>query len=583
MELNWNLQEIYNDYNQLDKDIEKLKTIFDKVLLMKGKLNNKESILEYYKLSEESGKLEDKIANFLYMQKSLDGSNVLTLSKMEELDNMFQEYGKKFTFIMDEIKKLPNSTIIEWSKLEEFKDYDLMLQDIIKDKKHTLSQDKEKLMIDAGSYASFSDIFDCLDNVELKFGKTKDENGNIVEITRANYGVLASSNNKNVRKSAANKMLSAYKRVNQTLACNYISHLKYENFTSKTYKYKSTLDRSLMDSDLPMGLPINVVKNVTAFLPNLHKYYSWRKKFMKLDKFESCDLSCDLFDKTIVKTFSLDECICLLKEAFKPLGDDYVSMLDTAIKQNWIDSRYLKNKESGAYSLNVYGVHPFMLLTYDKTYNSVSTFAHEFGHSMHSYYSEKNQPYTKHDYKIFVAEVASTVNEILLANYMINNAKTGQEKITYICELMGSFVGTVFTQTEYTEFELFVHEKIDKNQPLTYKMLNDYYYELQKKYCGKEVKVLENSKYHWSRIPHFYRDFYVFKYATSFISACAIAEKLLTDKNYYKTYRKFLSAGSSKKPCEILKDAGVDILDKKTYASAFKLFDNYVSQLEELA
>ena len=334
--------------------------------------------------------------------------------------------------------------------------------------------------------------------------------------------------------------------------------------------------------DLPRNLPRIVVKNINKYLPNLHRYYSWRKKFMKLDKFESCDLFCNLFKKSITKEFSFEECKNILKEALLPLGHDYIDMIDNAIKNKWIDSRYLPNKQSGAYQLACYGVHPYILLTYDNTFNSVSTFAHEFGHSMHSYYSEKGQPYSKCDYEIFVAEVASTVNEILLSYYMINNAETKEEKINYLAEFLGKFIATVFTQTEYTEFELFVHDKIDKSEPLTYNMLNDYYYGLQKKYCGKDVKVIEDSKYHWSRIPHFYSDFYVFQYATSFLASCAIAEKLLTNKEYNKTYRKFLSAGSSKKPCEILKDAGVDILDIKTYENAFKLFDKYVKELEDL-
>ena len=421
-----------------------------------------------------------------------------------------------------------------------------------------------------------------MDNLEIKLGRTINEDGKQEKLTRANYRVFVSSNNKKVRQSARLKMLRAYKAVNQTIACNYISHLKYNDFVAKTYKYKSTLAMCMEHGDLPQNLPREVVDNVTKFLPLVYRYYSWRKNFMKLDKFEDCDLASNLFDRSINKEYPLGKALKIIKQALAPLGKDYVSMLDVAVTEDWIDTRYLPNKDSGAYSSNVYGVHPFILMTYDKTQNSVSTLAHEFGHSMHSYFSEKNQPYSKHDYEIFVAEVASTVNEILLSNWFVENAESKEEKIEFIADFLNTFIATVFRQTQYTEFELFVHDNIDKNVPMSYKTLNDFYGSLQKKYSGKEVKVIPDSKYHWSIVPHFYRDFYVFKYATGFISACAIVSKLLENTDYAKKYRQFLSAGSSKKPCDILKIADVDILDKKTYEKAFELFEKYLNMLENV-
>ena len=580
MKLSWDLSQIYATQQDYLSDKQKLKELGNKLVLFKGKLNNKKDLLNYFVVNEEFSKIEEKLVSYLFFTKSLDGSNIFAIEELSELEIYLQELNNKTVFISQELKKIPNKSLQEFAKLPEFKDYDLDLLDIIKDKKHTLPESQEKLMIGASFANNNSELFDCLNNVEIKYGKTIDEQGKIVTLNKSNSRVLTSSHIKKVRLYAYVRILRAYKAVNQTIASNYISHLKYSNFVAKTYKYKNTLDLCLNDADLPNNLPQSVVKNVTNYLPLLHSYYAWRKQFMGLKHIDSNDLSCNLFDRTVNKEYTLQEGVSIIKEALQVLGPDYINLLDKAIENKWIDSEFAPNKESGAYSSSLYGVHPFILLTYDKTQDSVSTLAHELGHAMHSYYSEKAQPYAKHNYEIFVAEVASTVNEVLLANYFINNAKNNKEKIAFITDFLNTFVATVFTQTQYTEFELFAHNAVDKGEPLSYKKLNDCYLQLQKKYCGKNVLIVSDSQYHWSRVPHFYRSFYVFKYATGFISACAIAQKLLTDKNYLPKYKEFLSAGGSKKPCDILKLADVDILDSKTYKQAFKLFDNYLNILK---
>ena len=580
MELKWNLSEVYPSTQTLQADISKLEKLGEQIIATKGSLATKQGLLSFYKISEEFALLKDKISSYLFLTKSLDGSNVFALEKLAELENYLQQYGTQTTFAIQEIKKIPNSILLKWASLPEFNNYDNDIKDIVKIKKHTLPESQEKLMIGSSFAISTSEVFDCIDNVEIKYGKTVDEQGKVVKLTNANLHVLATSNIKHVRKSAISKVFKAYKALNQTISANFISHLKYSNFVAKTYKYKNTLHMCLKNDDLPTNLPQIVVKNINGFLPLLHKYYSWRKEFMKLEKFESCDLSCKLFDNSVNPQYTLSQAIELIKKAVKPLGNSYANMLDYAVEHNWIDSIYLPNKDSGAYCLSLYGVHPYILLTYDKTQNSVSTLAHEFGHAMNGYYSHKAQPYSKSDNEIFVAEVASTVNEILLADYFIANAKTNKEKISHITQFLNTFISTVFTQTEYTEFELFAHDCIDKNIPLNYKKLNDYYLSLQKKYCGKDVSVLNLSQYHWSRIPHFYNSFYVFKYVTGFISACAIVSKLKADPEYKDKYIEFLSAGSSKEPCDTLKIAGVDILDNNTYTQAFKLFEHYIRILQ---
>lgn len=582
MEFKWDLSQIYKSKNDFDQDFEHLKSLADQVLKFKGMLNNKTSMLEYFLLNEKIAQIRDKLSSYLFFIKSLNGADVFALEKLSLLDTFFEQQSLKTTFAMQEIKKIPDNTLLEWSKLPEFSRYNNEIQDIIKEKKHTLPASQEKLMIGSSYAFASGDVFDCIDNVEIKYGKTKDETGKTVKLTNANYHIFATSNIKEVRKNAICKVFKAYKSLNQTISTNFISHLKYSNFVAKTYKYTNTLDMCLKNDDLPSGLPQQVVKYINDYLPLLHSYYGWRKNFMKLEKFESCDLSCNLFSKKIQKEYALDDALKIIKEAVKPIGSDYSRMIDYAVENKWIDSRYLPNKDSGAYSLSLYGVHPFVLMTYDKTQNSVSTLAHELGHAINGYYTHKSQPYTKSENPIFVAEVASTVNEVLLADYFISHSKTKEEKIAQITQFLGTFIATVFTQTQYTEFELFVHNSIDKGLPINYKMMNDYYLKLQKKYCGEQVNVLNLSQYHWSRIPHFYSNFYVFKYVTGFISACAIVQKLKSQKGYNKKYIEFLQAGSSAKPCDILKIAEVDILSKTTFDESFALFENYLQELIDL-
>ncbi|MBQ8468298.1 MAG: oligoendopeptidase F family protein [Clostridia bacterium] len=579
MEYSWNLSQIFESEQAFEKAFDEFKKDSQQIMNFKGKLNNPKDVYNYLKLDERLSLVADKLGSYLYLRKSLNGKDVWALTKMSELENFDSEFSKNTIFVGQELKKNKTEELLKWKNLPEFADYDIWLDDLIKSKKHNIAATQEKLMIGASDAYAASKLFDVLDNVELKFGKIRDENGKSVVLTQGNYAKYSRSTNREVRKQVSKKLNNAYGALNQTIATNYISHLKFVDFFAKTYKYKSTLARKLEASDLPANLPQNVVANINKFLPLLHSYYAWRKKYMRLDKMYGYDLSCPIVESAD-NQYSLEDGTKIIKKALLPLGEDYVENLDVAIKDHWFDTRILPAKESGGYCLDVYDVHPFILTNFNGTKDCVSTIAHEFGHAMHNYYTNKSQPFSKAGFDIFVAEIASTVNEVLLARYMIDHSKTKQEKVSNIVSFLTTFIGTVFTQSRYTEFELFVHEKIDKNQPLTHEEMNEFYKGIINKYNGQSVEKTK-SGISWSMIPHFYSDFYVFKYVTGFISACAIAEKLLSDKNYYKTYRKFLSGGSSKKPCDLLKDAGVDILNYKTYESAFKMFEQYLNILKE--
>lgn len=579
MECKWNLSQLFESETEFDKSFEKYKEDAKQVLTFKGKLGRAEQVVSYLKLSEKLSIERKRLSAYLFLRQSLNGKDDWANEKSSEFENFCEEFARQKIFVWQELEKNPMKVLESWKKLPEFADYDVWVDDVIKSKKHHIPATQEKLMLGVSAAEASDKLFDVLNDIELKFGKIKNENGKLVKLTHGNYFRYARSQNREIRKQAVSRCNKVYAQFNQTIAVNYVSHLKFAEFYAKTYKYKSTLDHCLEASDLPAKLPQKVVEYVENNLGLLHRYYGWRKRFMHLDKIYRYDLNCDVVPK-VDKYFSLEQAFEIIKQALLPLGEEYVHHLDKAVADGWFDTRIMPAKTSGGYCYDVNGVHPFILTSFNETKECVSTLAHEFGHAMHSFYANKAQPLFKADYGIFVAEIASTVNEVLLAKYFIENAKTKQEKISHISNFLTTFVGTVFTQTKFTEFELFVHDRVHKNLPLTYKNMNEFYVNISNKYFGDSVEHAK-SDVGWSMIPHFYSDFYVFKYVTGFISACAIAEKLLSDKNYVKQYIKFLSGGCSKKPCELLADAGVDILDKKTFDSAFKLFENYLNILEE--
>lgn len=583
MELTWDLTKFYKTKADYYKDFEKFKALCATEQNFKGKLGTRQGLLDYYKLQDKIGLMCDKLAMYLHFAGDIDGSDAEILEMQQELDNFLNNYEQSTLFASQEIKKIPASILQAWSREKEFKNYSLTLKHLAENKKHILSEPQEKLLTQMSNVYNADEVFNTLNDVDIKFGKVKDENGNSVEMTHGNMGVLASSYIRSVRKPAEAAMLKPYKDFNQTIAANFISFLKYCHFTATASKYKNTLQAKAKRDYLPETLPSKVVKNVTEYLPLLHKYFSWRKKYMGIKDFEVCDAVCEMYGSNVSPKYTMESCIDTLKEALSPLGQDYTDMLDVAVKDGWIDSIERPNKCSGAYSAEMYSMHPFILFTFDGTADSVSALAHEFGHAMHSYYSCKAQPYATHDYGIFLAEMASTVNEILLAKYQIANAKTKEQKIDNLWRLADGFFGTVFMQTMYTEFELFAHGSVENDIPLTYKKLNDCFDDLHKKYFGKEVKINQYRKYHWCRVPHFYRPFYVYKYATGYIVACAIVQKVLSDPSFANVYKtKFLSAGSRCEPCDVLKDIGIDIMDKNTYKAAFTLLEDVVDQLQKL-
>ncbi|MDD7457077.1 MAG: oligoendopeptidase F family protein, partial [Clostridia bacterium] len=386
---------------------------------------------------------------------------------------------------------------------------------------------------------------------------------------------------KNDRKKAFNSMFNAYKDMINTIATNYAGNVKKDWFYADVRGFKSSMEKATFYENVSPKVYKALVKNVSDNFDVMHDYVAYRKKALGLDVLNMYDMYVPIVEGADIK-LTYEESVSLVKEALKPLGKEYADILNTAFSSGWIDVVENKGKKSGAYSWGAYGVHPYVLLNYQQTTHDVFTIAHELGHAIHSYYSSSNQPYEDAGYVIFVAEIASTVNEVLLIKHLLNTTTDKKIRKYLLSYYMDMFRTTVFRQTMFAEFELKAHEMVEKDIPLNAENLSKEYYKLNKRYYGKAVKHNSLIKYEWARIPHFYTAFYVYKYATGLISAVNIASRILEDEKNVEGYKNFLKAGCSMPPLDILKLAGVDLETSEPYEVAFKEFRDTLKELKEI-
>ena len=577
----WNKEDIFkseDDFYSLLKETEK-KINFS---TYKGKLNNAEIISECLnKLYSIFADLE-KLSLYAYMTKDenvgLSNGIVLT-NKIEDLCVKFDE---NTSFITPELSSLSLEKLKELSKNQLLKDYDTMLIRLIEEKPHVLDEKCEKLLAQAGKVlGGYHDIFSIVDNVDLRFPKIK-VNGENVIVTHAKYAELLQNEDRNVRKKAFKSYYKAYENILNTITAIYKGNLDKDVFITKARNFKTCLERALFNEEVDKGVYENLLKSVNKALPLLHRYIK--------DKKEILGYNINMYDiyVPLVKgeelSLDYDDAFKLVKEGLKPLGEDYSNLLQRAYSERWIDVYENEGKRSGAYSTSAYNVsHPYVLLNHNKTTHSVFTIAHELGHAIHSYKSDRALPITKAGYKIFVAEVASTVNEVLLLKHLIKNAKTNSSKKYYLSYYLDMIRTTLFRQTMFAEFEYKSHTLCEKGEAITKEILNKVYLKLNKKYYGKDIKSDKEISYEWARIPHFYTSFYVYKYATGIISAICIAEKILKNgQTAIDDYFKFLSSGGSDRPTNLLKLTGVDLESDEPYNIAFNSFNDALTQFENL-
>lgn len=581
----WDLTLIYKTMEDFEKDYQKAKEKIEKVSSYKDKyLNNGKELYKLLKYDDDTSRLLDKLYSYAHLNYDADTLNEKYMTMTNKVSDLYSRYSVLSSFVVPGIIKLDKEKLNSFYKDEKgLEEYRFCLDDIYRFKKHTLDEEKEKILSSFGNILSSpEETYEVLTDSDFEYDNIIDENKKEVKFNESNYSIFIKSSDRRVRKDAFNLLYNKYASFKRTIASTYKSQVEIDVVAARIKNYDSSLAASLFEDNIDISVYDNLIKTVNDNLDGLYKYYDLKKKILKLDDLHLYDTYVDIIDKDKSK-YTFMEAKDIVIKALSVLGDDYVKLLNRAFDEKWIDVYHSKGKRSGAYSSGSYDVNPYVLLNFEGSLNDVSTIAHELGHSMHTYLSCKNNPYCTSSYKIFVAEVASLVNELLLANYMLNNSNDKNEKLNIINHILELYKSTLFRQTMFAEFEKITHEKREEGVILTSDYLSNVYYDLVKKYFGENVVCDELIKYEWARIPHFYYNFYVYKYATGISAASYIVDGILNNRQgALENYFKFLKSGGSKYPIDELKLAGVDMNDKTVILSATKTFEKYLEEFCEI-
>ncbi|MCD3245202.1 oligoendopeptidase F [Clostridium botulinum C] len=577
----WNIEKIYSNVEEWEDDFYKLKEKAKEFEKYKGKLSNPDELLGFLRLDEEVSRLGEKLLVYAFLKGDEDTSNNVNQALRTKIEMYFSELSSLSAFFVPEILSYDKKVIEDAiNKLPELKVYEVMLERILKRKPHTLTTEMEEMLAAVSDNLNApSNIFSILTNADMTFPVIKDEEGKDVELTEGNYSIFIKSKDIRVRMAAFKALFNTYKHFKNTLATSLTSSIKNFSFIAKTRKYNSSIESSLEPNDIPIEVYDNVIKTINENLDSLHRYVKIKKKLLGLDEIHMYDLYVPVID-TPKEHIEFSKAVEMVNEALKPLGDEYIKIFNNGIKDRWIDIYENKGKRKGAYSWGTYDTMPYVLLNYNYELNDVSTLAHEMGHSIHSYYSRKEQPYIYANYTLFCAEVASTVNENLLINNLIKNETDKNKKLYLINTQLEQIRTTVFRQVMFAEFEKITHEKIDNGEPLTSDDLCKIYHELNVKYFGPDMIIDEEIDMEWARIPHFYSDFYVYQYATGYSAANSFVKQILdAGEESVEKYKGFLKAGGSDSPINILKKAGVDMTTPKPIEDTINRFNELLDML----
>lgn len=581
-EYKWNVEDVFASIEEWDKLFDEVKSKID-FSRYEGKLCDKGVLLECFRELDKVSLVLEKLSVYAFMRHDEDTANAEFNALKSKCDALEVQFSANVAFMMPELTSAPIDYLQGLLSDERFADYDYQIKCIINEKPHVLSKETENVLALGGQvFQGFKNIFGMIDNADIDFGDIVVD-GETMPISHGLYSVLLHSEDRSLRKEVFEKYYGAYKKLLNTISATYIGSVNKDVFFAKARNYGSCLEKALSQEDVESVVYENLLKATHDALPILHKYVLNKKKQLNVDQLHMYDMYVPIVENAEIKV-DFDTAFGMVKRGLAVLGNEYVSLLQTALDQRWIDVYETPNKRSGAYSIHVYGLnHPYVLLNYEQTTNDVFTIAHELGHAMHSYFSAKNQPQTKADYKIFVAEVASTVNEVLLLKHLLATTDDVKLKKYLLSYYMDMIKGTLFRQTMFAEFEYAVHNQAENNIPLTKESLNKTYFELNKKYYGNGVVSDDEIAFEWCRIPHFYRAFYVYKYATGIISAISIAERIYTEgETAVKDYFKFLSSGGSDNPVNLLRLAGVDLTKTTAFEMAMRSFENALEQFEKL-
>ena len=577
----WKTEDIFGSDEAWEAAFAALETLPD-VSSFRGNLNTAENVAAYFALTDAYEVKLMRVYLYAFLKHDEDVRVTKYNAYVAKVMSLFTRYGAETSFAVPELTALPEETLAAIAADERLKDYDYSLKRLIARKKYVLSEKEELILAQTSEPLSVAgDVFDMLDDAELNLPYMVYQ-GKRVRLSHGLYSVIMSGSDREARAKAFKKYYSAYEKIINTLATTYYGNVKKDIFYKNVRGYESCLQAAIFEEDVSRDVYDNLVSAVDTYAPVMHRYMEVRKKTLGLDEMHMYDLPIPLVEDAELR-LSFEDAFELVLKGLSPLGEEYNALLRKGRDERWIDVCETEGKRGGAYSIGIYGNHPYVLLNYQQTTHDVFTIAHEMGHALHSYFSNGNQPYAKADYKIFVAEVASTVNEVLLLKYLLHTTEDKKLKKYLLNYFMDMIRTTLFRQTQFACFEQEAHAMAERGEPLNKDNLSDLYYSLNKKYYGDALTHDKQIAIEWARIPHFYRSFYVYKYATGITAAIAIAGKILSEgKPAVERYFEFLKGGCSTDPVSLLKGAGADLTDKETFASAMREFETALAEFESL-
>ncbi|EFF60410.1 oligoendopeptidase F [Enterococcus faecium PC4.1] len=583
--LTWDLTKIFSSDKEFDEKYLELSEKLKKSEKYKGTLNQGASqfldaiefVLSVYRQTEI-------IYVYAHLKNDQDTGNTEYQALYARASSLFSKVSEAVSWFEPEILQLSDERIWQYfkeePKLEVYRHY---IQQIVDNRAHVLSADQESLLAGAGEiFEASSDTFAVLNNADLVFPTIEGENGEKVQLSHGVYGQLLESTDRSVREAAFKGLYSVYEQFRNTFASTLSTHIKGHNFKAKVRNYSSAREASLSNNHIPESVYDTLVDVVNKHLPLLHRYMELRKRLLEVEKLHMYDLYTPVLGEAPI-TFTYEEAKEKALEALKPMGEEYMTIVEKAFSERWIDVVENKGKRSGAYSSGSYDTNPYILLNWHDTLDQLFTLVHEMGHSVHSYFTRSSQPYVYGDYSIFLAEIASTTNENILTEYLLETEKDPRVRAYVLNHYLDGFKGTVFRQTQFAEFEHFMHTEDEEGVPLTSEYLSDSYGKLNAKYYGPAVEEDPEIKFEWSRIPHFYYNYYVFQYSTGFSAASALAKRILSQEpDALENYLAYLKAGNSDYPVEVMKKAGVDMTQAAYIEDAMSMFEQRLNELEEL-
>ena len=582
----WRLEDIFPSDEDWDKEYNEVQKLIPNAGKYQGRLGESaETLYEALQFQDHILSRLGKLYTYAHMRYDQDTTNSFYQSMDDKIKNLYSEAASVLAYIVPELLAEDEAKIAGFlEEKTELNLYKHSLEEINLQRPHVLSAEQESLLAQASEVlGASSNTFGMLNNADLEFPSIKDENGEDVEITHGRFIRFLESDEQRVRHDAFKAVYETYGKFRNTFASTLSGNIKKDNFNAKIRNYESARHAALAANNIPESVYENLVNTINDNLHLLHRYVKLRKKVLGVEELHMYDLYTPLV-KEVKMEIPYKEAKDLILKGLKPLGGDYLNILKEGFENRWVDVHENKGKRSGAYSSGTYGTNPYILMNWQDNVNNLFTLAHEFGHSVHSYYTRKYQPYPYGNYSIFVAEVASTCNEALLNDYLLKTIDDDKKRLYLLNHYLEGFRGTVFRQTMFAEFEHLIHQKAQNNEALTADSLTKEYYELNKKYFGEEDIVIdEEIGLEWSRIPHFYYNYYVYQYATGFSAATALSKQILQEgQPAVDRYIEFLKSGSSDYPIEVLKKAGVDMTSSKPIEDACKVFEEKLNEMESL-